>query len=184
VTLFHGSLRENIELGRVQADDAALLAALRTACLDEVVAQLPGGVATQVGERGERLSGGQRQIVAIARALLTRPRLLLLDEPSSMVDPATEQKLIARLRALDDTTIVLVTHRMAMLALVDRLIVMDRGRVIADGPRDEVLKALSQQRPVEDASSPPGAGPARPAAAPAAGAGTPVTAAVAVRGAP
>ncbi len=152
VTLFHGSLRENIELGRVQADDAALLAAIRTSCLDEIVAQLPGGVSTQVGERGERLSGGQRQIVAIARALLMRPRLLLMDEPSSMVDPATEQKLIARLRTLTDTTIVLVTHRMAMLALIDRLIVMDRGRVVADGPRDEVLKALSQappQRPAE-----------------------------------
>ena len=152
VTLFHGTLRENIELGRVQADDAALLAAIRTSCLDEIVAQLPGGVSTQVGERGERLSGGQRQIVAIARALLMRPRLLLMDEPSSMVDPATEQKLIARLRTLTDTTIVLVTHRMAMLALIDRLIVMDRGRVVADGPRDEVLKALSQappQRPAE-----------------------------------
>jgi ATP-binding cassette, subfamily C, bacterial LapB len=157
VTLFHGTLRENIELGRVQADDGALLAAIRTSCLDEIVAQLPGGVATAVGERGERLSGGQRQIVAIARALLMQPRLLLLDEPSSMVDPATEQKLIARLRALTDTTIVLVTHRMAMLALVDRLIVMDRGRVIADGPRDEVLKALSQapqQRPADSAAAP------------------------------
>jgi ATP-binding cassette subfamily C protein LapB len=150
VTLFHGSLRENVELGRVQADDQALLAAMRGACLDEVITQLPGGVATQVGERGERLSGGQRQLVAIARALLMRPRLVLLDEPSSMVDPATEQKLIARLRALPDTTIVLVTHRMAMLALVDRLIVMDRGRIVADGPRDEVLKALSQQRAPEE----------------------------------
>ena len=118
-------------------------------CLDEIVTQLPGGVATQVGERGERLSGGQRQTVAIARALLTSPPLLLLDEPSSMVDPATEQKLIARLRALTDTTIVLVTHRMAMLALIDRLVVMDRGRVVADGPRDEVLKALAQ-RPGDD----------------------------------
>jgi len=145
VTLFHGSLRENVELGRVQPDDAALLEAMRTACLDEVVAQLPAGVATQVGERGERLSGGQRQLTAIARALLMRPRLLLLDEPSSMVDPATEQKLIARLRAQADATIVLVTHRMAMLALVDRLIVMDRGRVIADGPRDAVLEKLAQQ---------------------------------------
>lgn len=144
VTLFHGSLRENIELGRVQADDSALLAAIRGSTLDEVLAQLPAGVGTEVGERGERLSGGQRQIVAIARALLTQPRLLLLDEPSSMVDPATEQKLIARLRMLTGTTIVLVTHRMAMLALVDRLIVMDRGRIVADGPRDEVLKALSQ----------------------------------------
>ena len=121
------------------------------ACLDEIVAQLPGGVGTQVGERGERLSGGQKQIVAIARALLTNPKLLLLDEPSSMTDPATEQKLIARLRALHGTTIVLVTHRMAMLALVDRLIVMDRGRVVADGPRDEVLRVLAQRGPDEAA---------------------------------
>ena len=163
VTLFHGSMRENIELGRVQPDDAALLAAMRTACLDEIVTQLPGGVATQVGERGERLSGGQRQIVAIARALLMRPKLLLLDEPSSMVDPGTEQKLIARLRALTDTTIVLVTHRMAMLALIDRLIVMDRGRVVADGPRDEVLKALSQRAP-DDAAACATPGTAAPAA--------------------
>ena len=162
VTLFHGSMRENIELGRVQADDAALLAAMRTACLDEIVTQLPGGVATQVGERGERLSGGQRQIVAIARALLMRPKLLLLDEPSSMVDPGTEQKLIARLRALTDTTIVLVTHRMAMLALIDRLIVMDRGRVLADGPRDEILKALSQRAP-DDAAASAAPGTAAPA---------------------
>ncbi len=143
VTLFHGSVRENIELGRGQINDDGLIEAMRAACLDDVLAQLPQGVATPVGERGERLSGGQRQLVAIARALLIRPRLLLLDEPSSMVDPATEQKLIARLRALPDTTLVLVTHRMAMLALVDRLIVMDRGRVIADGPRDDVLRALA-----------------------------------------
>jgi ATP-binding cassette subfamily C protein LapB len=145
VTLFHGSLRENIELGRTQVDDQALLDAMRNACLDEIVAQLPAGVGTQVGERGERLSGGQRQAVAIARALLARPPLLLLDEPSSMVDPGTEQRLITRLRALPRTTIVLVTHRMAMLALIDRLVVMDQGRIVADGPRDEVLAALSQR---------------------------------------
>jgi len=145
VLLFHGSMRENIELGRVQANDDALLEAIRASCLDDIVAQLPQGVGTPVGERGERLSGGQRQLVAIARALLSKPRLLLLDEPSSMVDPATEQKLIARLRALKGTTQILVTHRMAMLALVDRLIVLDRGRVLADGPRDEVLRTLAQR---------------------------------------
>ncbi len=146
VTLFHGSLRENIELGRVQASDTLLVDAMRVSGLDEIVATLPAGVGTQVGERGDRLSGGQRQIVAIARALLTRPRLLLMDEPSSMIDPGNEQKLISRLRALGDTTIVLVTHRMAMLALVDRLVVMDRGRIVADGRRDEVLRALAQQQ--------------------------------------
>ncbi|OFJ46806.1 toxin secretion ATP-binding protein [Janthinobacterium lividum] len=145
VTLFHGTVRENIELGRSQADDAGLLDAIRLACLDDIIAQLPNGVAMEVGERGERLSGGQRQAVAMARALLAKPPILLLDEPSSMFDPATEQRLIARLRTLQDTTIVLVTHRMAMLALVDRLIVFDKGRIVADGPRDEVLRVIHGQ---------------------------------------
>ena len=145
VTLFHGTLRENIELGRSQPDDASLLDAIRLACLDDIITQLPHGVATEVGERGERLSGGQRQAVAMARALLAKPPMLLLDEPSSMFDPATEQRLIARLRTLQDTTIVLVTHRMAMLALVDRLIVFDKGRIVADGPRDEVMRVLNSQ---------------------------------------
>lgn len=145
VTLFHGTLRENIELGRSQPDDASLLDAIRLACLDDIITQLPNGVATEVGERGERLSGGQRQAVAMARALLAKPPMLLLDEPSSMFDPATEQRLIARLRTLKDTTIVLVTHRMAMLALVDRLIVFDKGRIVADGPRDEVMRVLNSQ---------------------------------------
>ena len=145
VTLFHGTLRENIELGRSQPDDAKLLDAIRLACLDDIITQLPNGVATEVGERGERLSGGQRQAVAMARALLVKPPMLLLDEPSSMFDPATEQRLIGRLRTLKDTTIVLVTHRMAMLALVDRLIVFDKGRIVADGPRDEVMRVLNKQ---------------------------------------
>ncbi|WP_058049897.1 type I secretion system permease/ATPase [Janthinobacterium sp. Ant5-2-1] len=145
VTLFHGTLRENIELGRSQPDDASLLDAIRLACLDDIITQLPNGVATEVGERGERLSGGQRQAVAMARALLAKPSMLLLDEPSSMFDPATEQRLISRLRTLKDTTIVLVTHRMAMLALVDRLIVFDKGRIVADGPRDEVMRVLNNQ---------------------------------------
>lgn len=145
VTLFYGTLRENIELGRSQPDDQQLLDAIRLACLDDIITQLPHGVATEVGERGERLSGGQRQAVAMARALLAKPPILLLDEPSSMFDPGTEQRLIARLRTLEDTTIILVTHRMAMLGLVDRLIVFDRGRIVADGPRDEVLRVLSAQ---------------------------------------
>jgi ATP-binding cassette subfamily C protein LapB len=143
VTLFHGTVRENIELGRTQASDQALLEAVRIACLDDVITQLPAGIASQVGERGDRLSGGQRQAVAIARALVNKPPVLLLDEPSSMMDPGTEQRLIHNLRGLKDTTILLVTHRMAMLPLVDRLVVMDKGRVVADGPRDAVLKALA-----------------------------------------
>lgn len=143
LTLFHGSIRENILLGTGISDDEAVLTAARLSCLDEVLAQLPEGLDTQVGERGERLSGGQRQAVGIARALVRQPKLLLMDEPSSQMDPASEQRLIANLRAsLKDSTLILVTHRMAMLPLVDRLVVMDQGRVILDGPRDAVLAKL------------------------------------------
>ena len=143
VTLFHGDIKENILLGATDVDDARLLEAVRMACLEEILTQMPKGLATQVGERGEKLSGGQRQAVAIARALVHRPRLLLLDEPSSMMDPATEHLLIQNLRQLKDVTLLLVTHRTAMLPLVDRLVVMDLGRLVTDGPRDEVLKRLA-----------------------------------------
>lgn len=142
VVLFHGDIRENILLGNSQASDAQLLEALRMSCLDETLAQMPNGLGTQVGERGERLSGGQRQAVSIARALVQQPRLLLLDEPSSMMDPGTEARLIENLHSLKDTTLLLVTHRMAMLPLVDRLVVLDQGRVVLDGPRADVLRKL------------------------------------------
>lgn len=144
VTLFHGSMRENILLGATDVSDADLLRAVRLACLQDTLVQLPEGLGTEVGERGERLSGGQRQAVAIARALVRQPRLLLMDEPSSMMDPATEHQLIQHLRELEDTTLLLITHRTAMLPLVDRLVVLDQGRVVLDGPRDDVLRRLQQ----------------------------------------
>lgn len=142
VILFHGDMRENILLGATNVSDADLLRAVRLACLEETLVQMPEGLGSQVGERGERLSGGQRQAVAIARALVQRPRLLLMDEPSSMMDPATEHQLIGHLRELKDVTLLLVTHRTAMLPLVDRLVVLDQGRVVLDGPRDDVLRRL------------------------------------------
>ena len=96
------------------------------------------------GERGENLSGGQRQAVALARALLQDPPVLLHDEPSSAMDTAAESRLKQRLEAiLPGRTLVLVTHRVSFLGLVDRLIVLDGGRVVADGPREAVLKALA-----------------------------------------
>ena len=85
---------------------------------------------------------GQGQAVPIARGLVLNPRLLLLDEPSSMMDPATEARLIDNLRSIKGITMLLVTHRMAMLPLVDRLVVLDQGRVVMDGPRNEVLRKL------------------------------------------
>ena len=142
VVLFHGDIRENILLGSTQVGDEEVLEALRMSCLDETLAQMPNGLGTQVGERGERLSGGQRQAVSIARALVQQPRMLLLDEPSSMMDPATEARLIDNLRSIKGITMLLVTHRMAMLPLVDRLVVLDQGRVVLDGPRNDVLRKL------------------------------------------
>lgn len=142
VVLFHGDIRENVLLGSSHVSDAQLLEALRLSCLDETLSQMPNGLGTQVGERGERLSGGQRQAVSIARALMRQPRMLLLDEPSSMMDPATEARLIDNLRSIKGVTMLLVTHRMAMLPLVDRLVVLDQGRVVMDGPRTEVLRKL------------------------------------------
>jgi ATP-binding cassette subfamily C protein LapB len=97
-----------------------------------------------VGERGEGLSGGQRQTIAIARALLLDPVLLVLDEPSNSLDNRSEENLKARLaQHMGSKTLLLVTHRASMLSLVNRLIVVDGGRIIADGPKEQVLEALS-----------------------------------------
>ena len=148
VVLFHGTIKENLVVGAVDSTDEDLLFALRVSGLDRLLNQLPDGLATQVGERGEKLSGGQRQIVGLARALVRRPKLLLLDEPTSMMDPATEQALIGSLREnLAGTTLLLVTHRMAMLPLVDRLVVLEQGQVLVDGPTTEALQKLGGIKP-------------------------------------
>ena len=143
--LFQGTLRENIALAAPHADDDAVLRAARVAGVEEFAARHPMGYDLVVGERGEALSGGQRQAIAIARALLQDPPILVLDEPTSFMDNAAESRFKARLAAeLDGRTLVLITHRLSLLTLVDRLIVLDAGRVVADGPREEVLKLLAE----------------------------------------
>ena len=143
--LFQGTLRENIALAAPHADDEAVLRAARIAGVEEFAARHPMGYDLVVGERGEALSGGQRQAVAIARALLLEPPILVLDEPTSFMDNAAESRFKARLAAeLDGRTLVLITHRISLLTLVDRLIVLDAGRVVADGPREEVVKVLAE----------------------------------------
>jgi len=147
VTLFYGTLRENIRFGRPYADDAAVVAAAETAGLVDFVNRHPRGYDMPVGERGELLSGGQRQSVGIARAVLHNSPVLLLDEPTSAMDFSTEAQIT---RSLTDfaqgKTVVLVTHRTSMLAMVDRVVVIDGGKVVADGPRDRVLDALQAGR--------------------------------------
>jgi len=144
IVLFYGSVRDNITLGAPQADDTTVLYAAEQAGVTEFVNRHPDGFAMQVGERGEALSGGQRQAIALARAYLLQPALVVLDEPSSGMDNRSEEQFKARLaEQLDGRTLLLVTHRASLLSLVDRVVVLDGGRVIADGPRNQVIAALS-----------------------------------------
>jgi ATP-binding cassette subfamily C protein LapB len=145
VFLFFGSVRENIAMGAPYADDAGILRAARIAGVDSFVSRHPQGFDLQVGERGESLSGGQRQSIAIARAVVRDPNIVILDEPTSAMDKGSEDWLIARMREiLEGKTLVLVTQRLSLLTLVERVIVMDSGKIVADGPRDKVLETLAK----------------------------------------
>jgi ATP-binding cassette subfamily C protein LapB len=147
VLLFYGSLRENITLGLPYADDSTVLAAAETAGLSDFVNRHPRGFDMPVGERGDSLSGGQRQCVGLARALLHNAPVLLLDEPTSAMDFSTEAQITQRITAWAQLkTVVLVTHRTSLLSLVSRVIVIDGGKVVADGPRDRIMEALQTGR--------------------------------------
>ncbi|WP_345881170.1 type I secretion system permease/ATPase [Shewanella algae] len=143
VTLFFGSIRDNIALGRPQVSDAEVLSAASRAGVTGFTQQDPAGLERQIGEGGQQLSGGQRQAIAIARAFLGNPQVLVLDEPTSSMDNRSELYIKRQLQSLSASqTLVLITHKMGMLNVVDRLIVMEKGKIIADGPRDEVLERL------------------------------------------
>ena len=147
ITLFYGSLRENITFGMPHARDDAIAAAADVAGLSEFVQRHPQGFDMPVGERGELLSGGQRQGVGIARAVLHNAPLLLLDEPTSAMDFSTEALVTQRMQAFTEgKTVVLVTHRTSMLSFVDRVIVVDQGKIVADGPRERIMQALAAGR--------------------------------------
>ncbi|WP_278540323.1 type I secretion system permease/ATPase [Oxalobacter formigenes] len=144
VMLFFGSVKDNIVLGAPYVDDAMMLRAAEIAGVTEFVNRHPQGFDMQIGERGEGLSGGQRQSVANARALLLDPPIFIMDEPSNSLDNRSEENFKKRLAAhLGKHTLLLVTHRASLLTLVDRLIVMDNGQIIADGPKEQVMQALS-----------------------------------------
>jgi ATP-binding cassette subfamily C protein LapB len=145
--LFYGSVRENITMGHEMAPDRAVLRAAELAGVTEFLKESQAGLDTKVGERGEALSGGQRQSVAIARALLYDPPVLILDEPTASMDPASENRLRKRLHHVTEgRTTLLITHKGSMLTLVDKLILLDRGRLIAYGPKDEVIRKLQARQ--------------------------------------
>ncbi len=145
LVLFSGSVRDNLQIGTRGVDDAALLRAAGMAGLLDIVSRHPKGFDMPVGERGESLSGGQRQTVALARALVTDPPILILDEPTHAMDHSAEERLKARIQEdMKDKTIIIITHRDSLLSVVNTLVVVDGGKVVAAGPREAVIKALSE----------------------------------------
>ncbi|WP_219064661.1 type I secretion system permease/ATPase [Pseudomonas sp. UMAB-08] len=145
IQLLSGTLRDNLVSGARYVEDDMVLQAAELAGVHEFARLHPKGYELQVGERGQNLSGGQRQNVALARALLLNPPILLLDEPTSAMDNTGEERLKQRLQAvIENKTVVLVTHRASLLTLVDRLIVIDRGHILADGPKAVVMEALKK----------------------------------------
>lgn len=147
VNLFFGSLRDNIAMGAPYASDDAILDAVRLSGLTDFVNQHPMGLAMPVGEHGQLLSGGQRQSVSIARALLNDPPILLMDEPTGAMDHTSEEEFKRNLlQFAQHKTLLVITHRTSLLELVNRIIVLDGGKIVADGPKEQVVEALRQGR--------------------------------------
>jgi ATP-binding cassette, subfamily C, bacterial LapB len=142
--LLSGTVRDNIRLDRDGVDDAEMLRAAQLSGTHEFIGRIANGYDLVLADRGESLSGGQRQSIGLARALAGRPSMLIMDEPSSAMDNQTEQALLSRLEAeIADRTVLLITHRLPLLRLVSRIILLDGGKIIADGPRDAVLKQIT-----------------------------------------
>ncbi|MDW2743569.1 type I secretion system permease/ATPase [Atlantibacter subterraneus] len=145
IHLFNGTLRDNLLCGASYVDDETMLRVAEATGVHEFARRHPSGYNMQVGERGMNLSGGQRQAITLARSLLLDPPVLLMDEPTSSMDNTSEDLIKKALAPIiSDKTVLLVTHRASMLALVDRLIILDNGKIIADGPKETVMSALKK----------------------------------------
>nr|CRH08130.1 Putative peptide-transporting ATPase [Candidatus Magnetococcus massalia] len=143
--LLYGSLRENITLGAPFADDATLRRAVEQGGLAPFTDRHPDGLDLVIGEQGQGLSGGQKQTVSISRALIHNPPILLMDEPTSAMDSGSEERFKQTMyQTMQGKTLLLVTHRASLLSLVDRVVLVEEGQVLADGPRDEVLALLKE----------------------------------------
>ena len=145
ITLFHGSIRDNILFGARQVSEHQLIRAVQLSGINLFTDLETEGLDQQVGEGGQSLSRGQRQTVALARATLNDPPVLLMDEPTASLDARAEKQFIRAMQNVSrDRTLLIITHKMHLLKLVDRIIVLDRGHLIADGPKDEVLDKLNK----------------------------------------
>ena len=144
VVLFSGTIKENLTMGHPEVTDEDILRAAEISGAQDFLGTIPGGYDAHLRDRGEGLSGGQKQALAIARALVRKAPVVMMDEPSSSMDNNSENKLISNLKQeLKNRTFLIVTHRPSMLELVDKIIVVDQGRVVAQGPKQDVLKMLS-----------------------------------------
>ena len=143
IYLFAGSIRENVLMGRENIEDADLLQALECSGVNDFLPRIPGGLDAVLTDRGQSLSAGQRQAIALARALVNNPEVLLMDEPTAALDLNSEQSFVRQLQPLlDGKTLITVTHRLPVLELVDRIIVLADGKIALDGPKDKVLQQL------------------------------------------
>lgn len=148
--LFYGTVRENIVMGVPHVDEVVLNRAADLAGVMDFITHQPDGLDMNVGEQGRALSGGQRQCVLLARALLLDPPILLLDEPTSAMDNSSEQTFIKRLQSvIDGKTLILVTHKTSLLKLVNKLIVMDHGQIVTQGEKDTVIRQLQDKSVAE-----------------------------------
>jgi ATP-binding cassette subfamily C protein LapB len=153
--LFFGKLRDNIALGKPEATDEEILNAARLSGVEGFIAGHPMGYDMPISEGGRSLSGGQKQAIGLARVLIRKPRVLFLDEPTAHFDIRSEAEFLERLKAIrsERMTIIISTHRLSLLNMVDRLLLFDNGRLVADGPRDKVL-AILQGKPAAPTATP------------------------------
>jgi len=158
--LFFGKLRDNIALGKPNATDDEILSAARLAGVEAFAASHPLGYEMPIAEGGRSLSGGQKQAIGLARVLIRRPKILFMDEPTAHFDVRSEAEFLERLKKLADgnMTIIVSTHRLSLLSMVDRLLLFEKGRLVADGPRDKVI-ALLQGAPASAAAAAPAPAP-------------------------
>jgi len=140
--LFMGTIKDNITIGEQYVTDDEIIKASKLAGVHDFIGKHEMGYDLLIGERGEGLSGGEKQSIALARALISDPNILIMDEPTNSMDKQTETQFINRIKdVIEDKTLIIITHKMALLTLVDRVIIVDDGKIIADGPKDKIIKS-------------------------------------------